>query len=110
MDKSFVVTVTATVRVKLDASKFTPDFMEDFRQHFFPFDTIEEHAEHIGQLAARELYSFGFNRDEFVEGYGKIGPMGIFAWVDQIETEAEDIGDPINLQGSGPVPVTPREA
>lgn len=86
--QTFEVEVTQIVRVTLDPSQFTPEFMSEFRESFFPFDTIEEHAEHIAQLAAREVYSLNpYLPDEFVEGYGPIGKMGISATVDDCETE-----------------------
>lgn len=86
--QTFEVEVRQLVRVTLDPSKFTPEFMSDFRESFFPFDTIEEHAEHIAQLAAREVYSFNpYLPNEFAEGYGMIGEMGISASVEDCETD-----------------------
>lgn len=46
--------------------------MNDFRDYFYDFDTIEEHAEHLAQLEARELID-----GDFVEGYGSLKEMGI---------------------------------
>lgn len=60
------------VRVTVDETKFTEAFMAEFRRSFFPFDTIEEHIEHLGQLAAR-----GEMRSDFIEGYGPPADMGI---------------------------------
>ncbi|MBP0439465.1 hypothetical protein [Tianweitania sediminis] len=108
--KTFEVTVTSVVQVKLDERAFTPEFYKEFIEHFFPFDTLELHAQHIAQLAAREVFDFGWNRKEFVEGYGEIGPMGIYARVQSMETVTEEVAtDPVNLQGSGPAPIEPRE-
>ncbi|MGX5776498.1 hypothetical protein [Methylorubrum zatmanii] len=58
--------------VTVDETKFTPEFMEEFRKSFFPFHTIDEHIGHIGQLAAR-----GMLRDDFIEGYGPPAAFGI---------------------------------
>jgi hypothetical protein len=64
--------------------------MEEFRESFYPFFTIEEHAQHVAQLSAREVCNFGYNRKEFVEGYGPIGDMGIWAEVKDTEMEVVD--------------------
>jgi len=63
------------VLVTLDETKFTPEFMQEFRESFYDFWTIEQHAAHIAQLAARGLRDFSHN--DFVEGYGVVGEMGI---------------------------------
>ncbi len=65
------VRVIQEVEVEVDESKFTPEFMEMFRDVFFKFETIEEHIEHLAQLEARSVYG------EFVEGYGNRSDMGI---------------------------------
>ena len=82
--------VTQRVAVTLDASKFDEAFLQEFREGFYPFVTVERHAEHIAQLAARQVYDLSprFPR-EFVEGYGEIGPMGISANVLDCEMEVE---------------------
>ena len=91
--KTIFVRVTQVVKVDLDETKFTPEFMAEFAGSISDFDCIEQHAEHIGQLAAREVYSFSqHNRKEFVEGYGPIGDFGIVASV--IETEIEHAAAP----------------
>ena len=38
--------------------------MEHFKEYFYDFDNLEEHAEHIAQFRAR------FPDDYFIEGYG----------------------------------------
>lgn len=72
----FIVDVTQSVKVTLDESKFTPEFMEEFRRYFYPFYSLGDHAEHIAQLAARELLT-----PKFTEGYGPLADMGIEAKV-----------------------------
>ena len=71
--------VTQTITVDLDERKFTEEFMEEFRQSFYPFYEIEEHAEHIAQLQARGIVDLeGWGSDSvFVEGYGPVGEFGI---------------------------------
>ena len=88
--KTFEVTVTSIVKVTLDERAFTPEFFAEYERHFNPYGTIERHAEHIGQLAAREMFSFR-RPDEFVEGYGEIGHFGIKAEVTDVETDAIEL-------------------
>lgn len=84
----FSVVVTSYVDVDLDARKFTPEFLAEFRESFYPFTTIEEHAEHLAQLAARGIYS-GF-ASEFIDGYGAAKDMGIQLHVSSVDTEVEE--------------------
>lgn len=78
----FEVDVTSTVIVELDESKFTEEFMEEFRKDFYDFFTIEDHAAHIVQLASRELPTNGF-----IEGYGESSDMGIKTSVEDVYEE-----------------------
>lgn len=59
--------------IELDESKFTEDFMAEFRESFYPFYDLADHAEHITQLYARGV----IEGDEFIEGYGKPSEAGI---------------------------------
>jgi hypothetical protein len=49
--------------VEFDENVCNEQWMEEFRQVFYNFHTLEEHAEHIAQFRAR----FG---GRFIEGYG----------------------------------------
>lgn len=49
--------------VEFDESICNEEWMKQFREHFYNFHTLEEHAEHIAQFRAR----FG---SKFIEGYG----------------------------------------
>ena len=69
------VKVSSFVRVHVDESKFTPEFMEEFRQHFYPFTTIDEHLEHLAQLYVRGIATEFPGC--FIEGYGPREGMGI---------------------------------
>lgn len=82
------VTVSQTVEVCLDEAKFTPEFMAEFRESFFPFYEIEDHAKHIAQLYARGIFG-GFGH-EFIEGYGLAKDMGISAEVIDSEIDCEE--------------------
>lgn len=86
------VTVTHVVKVTVDETKFTEEWMAEFRRHFYPFDTLDEHIEHLGELFSRGLINeFG---DPFIEGYGNASEMGIrFEW-DYTEVEVEPERNP----------------
>lgn len=70
MKRTFEVSVTQVFEITLDEDKMDEKFMEEFRESFFPYFSLEDHAKHIAQLLARGIY-YGFN-GEFWEGYGKI--------------------------------------
>jgi hypothetical protein len=77
------VAVEQIIEVTVDESKFTPEFMVEFQKTMYDFDTIEEHIEHLGQLAARGIYD---EFTTFIEGYGPPKDMGIsFKITDQVE-------------------------
>jgi len=71
----FEVEVTQTVEVELDETKFTDEFMEEYRECFYNHVTIEDHAKHLAQLEARGMTT-GMP-DEFIEGYGPVKDFGI---------------------------------
>lgn len=68
---TFKVEVTQMVSVTLDETKFTPEFMEEFRRHMYPFATVEQHVEHLAQLHVRGLTT------QFVEGYGELADFSM---------------------------------
>lgn len=84
--RTFIVEVCQTVEVTLDEGKFDDAFMSEFRESFYQFDTIEEHAKHLAQLEARGIYELGFV-NPFVEGYGHANDMGISASVLDVDTD-----------------------
>lgn len=85
------VTVTFTVKVTLDETKFTEQFMQEFRDDFYDFQSIDDHAMHLAQLAARGVKDLcEFSPNEFVEGYGMISEMGILAEVTGQEEEVAE--------------------
>lgn len=79
------VKVTQEVLVTVDADSFDETFMEEFSESFFAFDTVEQHAEHLGQLYARGIVDNG----DFIEGYGKAADMGIHFNEGPIDIEVE---------------------
>lgn len=73
--KTFLIDVTRTIEVTLDETKFTEEFMSHFREYFYPFYSVEDHAKHLAQLEAREM--IGWRPDDFIEGYGAKDNFGI---------------------------------
>src|SRR5690606_17976566 len=76
--------VTQEIVVSIDTAKFTEEFMAEFRESFYPFNTVDDHMEHIAQLAARGIWN-----GEFVEGYGKPSKLGVYVSSDDVETEVD---------------------
>jgi uncharacterized protein (DUF2126 family) len=70
------VEVTFVVNVEVDETKFTPEWIEDWQKVFYPFNTIDDHLEHIAQMEARDILN-----PKFTEGYGPLTDMGIKASV-----------------------------
>jgi hypothetical protein len=72
---SRTVRVSQLIEVTVDESKFTPEFMSEFRREtMYSFTLIEDHIAHLAQLYARSLVHD--NRD-YIEGYGIARDMGI---------------------------------
>jgi hypothetical protein len=76
------VIVTQIIEVEVDETKFTEAWMEEWRQSYYSFNTVERHIEHIAQLEARSLLN-----EDFTEGYGPLSEMGIQAKVLEQEQE-----------------------
>lgn len=79
--EGFFMTITkeikyvAGVEVTVDETKFTEEWLADFRSFMYNFHTIDQHLEHLGQMYAR-----GFIDDLpgcFIEGYGDTEELGI---------------------------------
>ena len=65
--RTFKCTVTRTDKyeIELDDSELDGDYMKVFREGFYDFYSLEEHAEYLAQYIAR----FGTG---FIEGYGVV--------------------------------------
>lgn len=83
------VEVRQTVRVSVDESKFTPEFMREFQDMMHPIDSVAEHATWLGELYARGIVDDG--PSEFIEGYGRPADMGIK--FEQVEVSSEIVPD-----------------
>ena len=68
-------TVNQTVSVEVDESKFTPEFLAEFRENFQELETLDDHYEYLAELYATGRIK-GYPSEE-VEGYGKLADMGI---------------------------------
>lgn len=80
---SKVIQYTQAVRVTVDRSMFTDEFLAEFRESFYDFDTIDDHLKHLGQLFCRGLAS---ETDSYIEGYGEPSRFGI-----KFEMEYDDL-------------------
>lgn len=57
--KTYQVSVIQTVLVTIDETKFTEEWMKEFRSCMYPFNTIEDHVKHIARN----------HEHDYVEGY-----------------------------------------
>jgi hypothetical protein len=80
--------VIKTVEVEIDESVFTDEFMKEFRENFYPFDTIDEHIEYLSLIAVHG--GFDYMRP-FIEGYGYTDEMGIKATI--VDTHTSVVAD-----------------
>ena len=69
--KKFKCTVTRTDEfvIELDENVFTEEYMREFRDVFYKFYDLEDHAKHLAWHQA-EYGGDGGNR--FIEGYGSV--------------------------------------
>ena len=81
------VSVTQTVEVTIDETKFTDEWMASFRDVFYNYYSLDDHVGHLAQLEARGLTYLPHVNNEFIEGYGPAGDMGIKSRV--VDTDIE---------------------
>lgn len=74
MKRVVLVTISTMVEVQVREELFTEEWLAEWRRAFYPFHTVNDHIEHIAQLAARDMLS-----ETFTEGYGPLADMGISA-------------------------------
>lgn len=72
MEKQFEV--QQFVRVTVDETKFTKEFLREFREEFYPLHSVEDHMRRLASL-----YAAGHCDEcsEFIEGYGDPADFGI---------------------------------
>jgi len=80
------VAVQSIVKVTVDETKFTPEFLADFRRVMYPLNTVEDHIEHLAQLYARGVYD---NFTGFIEGYGPPKDFGIEVKITDVTEEIQ---------------------
>jgi hypothetical protein len=67
------VEVTQIVRVTVDETKFTPEFLADFAKAITNYDSVEEHICYLARMHVRaEIES-----DSRLEGYGLLHDFGV---------------------------------
>lgn len=76
MIRKFEVEVVRTDKsvIEIDDGVLNEEWMENFRQFMYEFDTLEAHVEHIAQFRAR--FNNGSFYGGFPEGYGEIALRG----------------------------------
>jgi len=62
------VTTTNTYEIELDENVINEEWMREFRDTFYSFNSLEEHAQQIAEQRARNVQ----RTDTFLEGYGKV--------------------------------------
>lgn len=82
-----LVEVRTTVEVAVDDSKFTPEWMRSFRESFYSFHRLDDHLQHLAQLAAREIIYQPQVTNDFIEGYGNANGMGIATRIVSVNSE-----------------------
>jgi hypothetical protein len=68
------VQITHVVRVTVDETKFTKEFLAEFQSYMFQFRDVNKHIEHLGYLFAVNLLD---EYSSFVEGYGRPSDFGM---------------------------------
>ena len=94
MKRKFKVSVIRydDYEIELDDEVLTEDWMKEWRQQFYSFTNLRDHAEHLAQLQAR----FG---DSFLEGYGHVRRDGEYIWPGNTEGHKDDLhADGINIK------------
>lgn len=67
------VEITRVVRVTVDETKFTPEFLEEFARFITNYDTVDEHITYLAGLHAAGV----IDESSFAEGYGKLEDFGV---------------------------------
>jgi hypothetical protein len=68
MEQTFTVTVTKTVRVRIDDKHLTPSAVADFSAAIYEIDGPDSLMKHAAQMVAQ-------HEDHFVEGIGPAAPI-----------------------------------
>lgn len=79
--------VEQEVTVEVDETAFTPEFLEEFRASFYPFETVTDHMEFLARLYVQGMVG---PLSSFIEGYGDPKPFGI-KWPNESEVYVEEV-------------------
>jgi len=79
-----IVQVTHFVEIEVDESKFTPEFMDEFRRNFYQLNTIEDHIKYLAGIEVSNNY------DSFLEGYGSLDDFCICMHITDCEVCIND--------------------
>lgn len=82
--KNFRVEVTHYVDVSIDEKKFTEKFLKEFREHFYNFQTVEDHVAHLAWMEVQDMLP-----GDFIEGYGSKKEMGIDIHIVDSDSEVQ---------------------
>lgn len=91
--KKYKVKVTREdeYEIEFDEKFFNREFLDHFKEYFYDFDDLEEHAEHIAQFRAR----FG---EQHIEGYGLPMVNGKLPFIAKIcEDELKSVNHGLNI-------------
>lgn len=72
MSEPTLILVTMAVKVALDETKFTPEWIEDFERYMYPIGDVEGARRDLARL-----YLSGLAHNDFVEGYGSLKELGV---------------------------------
>jgi hypothetical protein len=66
----YTVDISQRLYVEIDETKFTPEWLADFRKTFYKLNDITAHVEFLAKLEARGMIHTQ-DQDCFIEGYGQ---------------------------------------
>lgn len=88
--KKKLVAVTHFVEVEYDETKFTDEWLEDFKSYMYPsFNTIDDH---IKFLATKHPITQCYP-DAVIEGYGFLREFGVSIKVEDVECDIVHKGE-----------------
>lgn len=102
MKRKFNVEVTRSVEIEVDDEIIDQEFMDDFKEHFFDLETIEEHVEHIAEVYVRGTFQYSplprgmVGMKPFIEGYGLLYETNGITLTDKDQIEYTNVEEITN--------------
>lgn len=93
MSEAKLILVTHAVKVALDESKFTPEWIEEFESYMYPLGDVEGARRDLARL-----YLSGIADRDFVEGYGSLKELGVEFTVDMDTRSYFESGEPGDMR------------